>query len=69
MAQLKLDNKKGCLENEIIAYRELPLAAMMSPVNKIRFRNVATGEITNDQHFTCSMDIARLMLNLGHWVD
>lgn len=69
MKKCKLDRQKGCLENEVIAYRQLPIEVMMSPVNKIRFRNVATGEMTKRQHFTCSMDIARLMLNLGHWVD
>lgn len=68
MATPKLDNRKGCFYNETIEYRALPDDVQLMPVSKIRFRNVATDEMTRREMFTTSHFVARLLLNLGHWV-
>lgn len=69
MAQRKFDRQKGCLSNEVIAYRQLDSYQQGISINRVRMINVASGGLTNSIFHTDSKYVARLMLNLGHIVD
>lgn len=69
MAQRKFDRQKGCLSNELIAYRQLDSYQQELSINRVRMINIASGGRTRNIFFTDSKFVARLMLNLGHIVD